>query len=235
MKKYTPDDFQTFFAKTQAEARLRHINWDLLEQYLDTDLFDKTDLALQKIMADTGQAPDNWHQGHLDITLSDGQAVSASIANEFIQSHAHYTALRAMEFFEKTFSETLNNTTLSLTFIESASDFPSMLKMFPAEATHIYFQFRFPEVLQDNNLFMSVNEYIWENLSDQGIELGPKIPPINDLDAPQFVTHGWREIEETIRDVLIPESMIEQSEEPDENNGHGTNGSGGPGSGPQLN
>jgi len=208
MKRYTPKDFKTAFAKDQAEARLGYIDWDLLEQYASTDLGRKVTDAVQNIIFWYRGITDDWHRNHPPIELSDGDKVSATTGNHYLLGHNHHIGLKALEIFEQTFmmtqdvDELIHHFTYETDPAEGQYNFALMMKMFPYEATHIYFHFKYAEAFKNPDAQKTVTQYLDSVLAQNGYMRGPMPQPANAFDVVEIIKGGWPIMDDVISQVL---------------------------------
>lgn len=220
MKKYIPTDFNSFFARQQSEDRMKYIDWDILEKYAPTDIIEKTKIALQAIIAKTGQMADDWYKGHPNIKLCNGKSIPAVTANTFALSNGHYVALKGLEIFEETFSKTTNLEKIFNDFsyepepAEGEYNFGLVVKMFPFEATHIYFEKRFLQQAGNYASYQRIKQYLDQQLVNNGLERGPLMPPLNALEILGVIAEGWQNMGLDIQTYIIPQLKRSGSQPP---------------------
>ena len=208
MKRYSSDNFKTFYARQLAAQELPSIDWELLEKYAHTDLRAKLRQRLRIDARDPNRMAFNFAGGAEGINLSDGSNVSASEAMKYAIANGQHSLLRAIDIFETAFSETTHHGRIFNEYFmdETPSpddlNFPLAFKIYPAEATHIYFEFIFPQEMRNGQVYSAVTGYIDHVLSDNGIGPGPT--NIDALTALSLISEGWQAMGEQIQDDILP-------------------------------
>jgi hypothetical protein len=208
MKRYVPDDFKTFFARQQAVQELETIDWDLLEEYEDSGLLGKLQEIVHATRRSDALAEFAIHSKLSELVLLDGRKVPIATAMQYATAHGQKTYLRAMKIFEDAFSE---STDLHDIFTKHFNqemprageiNFPIAFKVYPAEATQIYFQFRFPREMTNGQVYFAVAGYLNHVLANNGIGPGPT--NIDGLTALSLITQGWEAMASQIQDEILP-------------------------------
>jgi hypothetical protein len=208
MKRYTSDDFKTFFARQLAAQELPSIDWELLEKYEHTDLRAELRKRLRIDAQDPNRMAFNFAGGAEGISLSDGRNVSASEAMKYAIANGQYSLLRALDIFETVFSKTTHHGQIfSEYFMDETPpptdlNFPLAFKIYPAEATHIYFQFIFPRQINNGQVYNAVTGYIDRVLAEN--DIGPGPTNIDALTALSLISEGWQTMGEQIQDDILP-------------------------------
>jgi len=220
MKQYKPEDFKTFFAQQQARQELETINWPVLRAHFNTDIMGQIRNAVYTINATTGEIPNRLPDNHPLIRLSNGTTVTPQIANDFAYAHGQYSFLKAMAVIEETFDKTTDLQKIVREFSEAVMpppgelNFALVLKMYPAEATHIYFQFKFGGEMRDGVTYASVTGFLNDQLRHNNIPPGPVA--ISAFDALALVAQGWVEMSKIVDEEIIPE-LAERKQTPGKN------------------
>lgn len=211
MKRYKKADFKTLFAQQQAEIAINRIDWAVLREHEKTDLKHKMLEALIAQSRTTGRALTQLPDNHPDIDLPGGKTVPVKKANSFANSHADYTYLGVLMIFEREFAGTVK---LNKIFEHVANDsdpepgelnFSAALRVYPAEASIIYFQTRFAEQMRDGYLYVHLTNYVMNSVSELKIPPGPLSSPLSEDGIKLLVAKEWERIADEMERELIPQ------------------------------
>lgn len=212
MKIYQAEDFKTHLAKHIAGQVIPQTNWGLLAAYNGTDILEKATIAAREVAAQTGIIPmDGIPDSYGSITLSNGQIVAPAQVNAYALEHGKYTYLKVLEIFEDTFDETTKLETIFTNFVDEPDPLPGELnfaisvKMYPAEATQLYFAFRYPDQMKNGFAYQHIQSHINQKLIENGITVpGPSQPPLDAFEATALIAQGWGGIAHDLDNTIIP-------------------------------
>ena len=219
INRYTIEDFKTFYAKERAMELLREIDWDILDQFQGTDINEKIAQAYELLSPQDQKRmfDDGLPSAYPPLNLSNGQTVDSKTIFSFGLHYQHLTTLRAMKVLEDEFSLQGDRTEqahrLDMRRAVGEEEYsldpvnlPLAIRMFPGEATQIFFQFIYAGSMRFGHGYQAITTFIDETLDTHPTlkKHGPMIPSLSAAQGAELIHPAWQQLKAAIDWTVIP-------------------------------